>query len=134
MEIENNYYKSIFSMKKELMSMGLIGRLKTWLLMKICGDERIQTQVAFAKGIMSDKYSFFREGGNDVLWLNPNDIECFWDEAPRRPKSLHDRDFNDPAKNKTRYFIRTKSGKDFAVTRESWYKVMHGVDYTEPNE
>ena len=98
--------------KAELKNTGFFGLLKQFLLVNILGNATIQTQRAMANGMTHNKYCFAMSDNNE-LWLNPNDIECFWVE------------FDDL------YMIRTKSGKDFSVSKESWYKIMHGVDYKQ---
>ena len=98
--------------KAELKNTGFFSLLKHFLLVNILGNETIQTQRAMANGMTHNKYCFAMSDNNE-LWLNPNDIECFWVE------------FDDL------YMIRTKSGKDFSVSKESWYKIMYGVDHKQ---
>lgn len=95
--------------ENELKSAGLIALLKAYLVMRLCMNEGAQSQRALEKGMTLNKHPFSAANGNDVIWLNPNDIECFWTEGPA-------------------HFVRTKTGKDFEVSEASWAKVRWGVD------
>ena len=55
------------------------GLLKHFLLVNILGNDVIQTQRAMANGMTHNKYCFAMSDNNE-LWLNSNDIECFWVE------------------------------------------------------
>lgn len=109
--------------KKELQKAGFFSLLRAWLIVQLSANDGVQTQRALEKGMTLNKHCFFAANGNDVIWLNPNDIECFWTEGM---SSVYD---GHPVK----YFVRTKTGKEFELSENSWLKVMYGVSY-EPKD
>ena len=105
--------------KKELQKAGFFSLLKTWLIVQLSANDGIQSQRALEKGMTLNKHSFFAANGNDVIWLNPNDIECFWTEGMSSIYNGHS----------VKHFVRTKTGKEFELSENSWLKVMYGVSY-----
>ena len=113
----------IDNFKKQLKTAGLWKLLKTALLMLICGAKEIQNENMIIHGARYGKITLCR--GNNVLWIAPSDIECFWSDKFR------DNNERSPSDH---FFIRTRSGREFEVSQSSWYKVMDGKDSVQFKE
>lgn len=93
---------------------GVFGMLKHAAMVSILGSRGVLNQYAYEKGLIHGRMNLFPVDGENVIWIAPCDIEVFWTES-KGPQE--------------KYFFRTKSGKEFEVTEESWFRIMHGNEY-----
>lgn len=100
--------------KRLIQQEGFFGMLKQAALVSILGSRGISNQHAYEKGLTHGRMNLFPVDGDNVIWIAPCDIEVFWTEG-KGPQGKH--------------FFRTKSGKEFEVTEESWFRIMHGNEY-----
>lgn len=93
---------------------GFFGMMKHAALVSILGSRGISNQHAYEKGLTHGRMNLSLADGDNVIWIAPCDIEVFWTEG------------EDPQR---KYFFRTKTGNEFEVAEESWFRIMHGNEY-----
>ena len=100
--------------KCEIEKLGFFGMLKHAALTFILGE--LENRARLERGVGYGKMNIHSVSGDDVIWVAPVDIEVFWTDGGM-------------TNGKTKYFFRTKSGREFEVTEESWLQIMHGNEY-----
>ena len=64
--------------------------------------------------------------GNEVVCVRGKDIECVWTEGNEQPMWMQDGSATKANPDyKTSYFISTKGGQKFCLTRKSWLKCRY---------
>ena len=100
--------------KHEIEKLGFFGMLKHAALTFILG--RVENRARLERGLGFERMNLCSVSGDDVIWIAPVDIEVFWTDGGT-------------TSGKTKYFFRTKSGREFEVTEESWLRIMYGNEY-----
>lgn len=100
--------------KRLIRKEGFFGMLKHAAMVSILGSRGVSNQHAYENGLIHGRMNLFPADGDNVIWIAPCDIEVFWTEGDE---------------HKTKYLFRTKSGKEFEVAEESWFRIMHGNEY-----